>query len=162
MRKPPATATPIRLPLPRQSPTLPFSATDPSKSRTQAWAPRSRCRGTLPSRCPRPCDGRRGCGRPAGAAPAGRPRSRALGARCTGGYFGSVGDAPPGIRQPGQGGDSTSDSVMVAILLVGISYSSSLGASSLEITCTRHGFSKRQRCPVRSRSPRITTGVFSL
>ena len=29
MRKPPATATPIRLPLPRQSPTLPFSATDP-------------------------------------------------------------------------------------------------------------------------------------
>ena len=29
LRKPPATATPIRLPLPRQSPTLPFSATDP-------------------------------------------------------------------------------------------------------------------------------------
>ena len=29
LRKPPATATPIRLLLPRQSPTLPFSATDP-------------------------------------------------------------------------------------------------------------------------------------
>ena len=29
-RKPPATATPYRLPLPRQLPTLPFSATDPS------------------------------------------------------------------------------------------------------------------------------------
>ena len=28
-RKPPATATPYRLPLPRQLPTLPFSATDP-------------------------------------------------------------------------------------------------------------------------------------
>ena len=29
LRKLPGTATPIRLPLPRQSPTLPFSATDP-------------------------------------------------------------------------------------------------------------------------------------
>ena len=29
LRKPPGTATPIRLPLPRQPPTLPFSATDP-------------------------------------------------------------------------------------------------------------------------------------
>ena len=29
LRKPPATATPIRLPQSRQSPTLPFSATDP-------------------------------------------------------------------------------------------------------------------------------------
>ena len=31
LRKPPGTATPIRLPLPRQPPTLPFSATDPTK-----------------------------------------------------------------------------------------------------------------------------------
>ena len=30
LRKPPGTATPIRLPLPRQPPTLPFSATDPA------------------------------------------------------------------------------------------------------------------------------------
>ena len=31
LRKPPGTATPVRLPQPRQSPTLPFSATDPAR-----------------------------------------------------------------------------------------------------------------------------------
>ena len=42
LRKLPGTATPIRLPLPRQSPTLPFSATDPYLSAAEAVQPMPR------------------------------------------------------------------------------------------------------------------------